>query len=529
MADKDKPLVSTPDNKINADNIIETSSQEASEQYLRETVAVVDLGSNSFHLVLARIIDNDVQILLREKLKVRMAKGLDENLILDTAAIERGLDTLAIYAHTLKGFHIDNVKIIATYTLRTAINAHEFITKARTIIPYPIEVIAGQEEARLIYQGVAHSMHFPGNRLVIDIGGGSTEFIIGKGFETLALSSRNIGCVNVTNLFFNDSKISKKRIDKAVIHIEQELQPILKQYQSLGWQQCIGTSGSISALLEIAQANNTSVHTLDLTILEDIKAKICTFEHFDEIDLLGLSEERKPIILSGLLILHTIIKTFNIKAIEYCDKALREGALYEMEERLQHHDIRERSIQSLSTRLLVDEEQNKRIQQTLDSLFNQISPSWPLKSIKEAHKLALWAATLNEIGLHINSSGSHFHAAYIVANSPLLGFTQEEQLLLATLLRFHRKKIKKDEIPTFTLFKDKHVKKLIAIFRLAILFNQKRQDNFLPDWQCHVMDTKINLTFPESWLADKLFFLGNLQTEQNQLKKLDLDLIIHKA
>ncbi len=494
------------------------------ERDLPKTVAVVDLGSNSFHLVLARIINNDVQILLREKIKVRMAKGLNDELMLDDAAIQRGLDTLAIYAHTLDGFHVDSVKILATYTLRSAINAHAFINQARDIIPYPIEIISGQEEARLIYQGVAHSMHFSKKRLVIDIGGGSTELIIGKGFETLALSSRNVGCVNLTRMYFPDGKISKKQIKKAQLHLEQELQPILKQYKGLGWAQCIGTSGTNSALLEIIEANGWGTNEITLASLEKIKQRMLAFDHFDALTIDGLSEERQPVILSGLLILLTIVKTFKIDTIEYCDKALREGALFEMEERLQHHDIRERSVSSLATRLIVDDEQNQRVQQVGLKLLEQVHDNWPFKTIKESRLFIKWAAILHEIGLHINSSGSHNHAAYIVANSPLLGFSQEEQLLLTTLLRFHRKKIKKDELPSFTLFKDKHVRRLIALFRLSVLFNQKRQDNFLPEWQCQVKDNEITLTFPNDWLEDKTLFEANLESEQLQLKKLDIDL-----
>lgn len=492
-----------------------------------QTVAVVDLGSNSFHLVLARIINKDVQILLKEKIKVRLAKGLNDDLVLDEESIQRGLKTLNIFAHTLDGFHPDDVNIIATYTLRVAKNAKDFFRRAKKILPYPINVVAGQEEARLIYQGVAHSMHFTDKRLVIDIGGGSTELIIGQGFEPLALTSRNVGCVNLSKQFFKDGNISKKQFKKAFLKVEQEVQPITKGYKKIGWQQCIGTSGTISALTEIAIANGFCEQHLSRGGLEKIKNLLLSFDHINDISLLGLTDDRRPVVVSGLVVLIAIFDMLNIESIEYCDKALREGALYEMEERMQHKDIRQRSVDSLITRLSVDTEHADRVAQTCKVLYRQLKKFWPLNQVNDAKLFLIWAAKLHEIGLHINSSSVHRHSAYIVANSPLPGFNQESQLLLTTLLRFHRKKIKPDELPEFSLFQQNDVIRLIVLFRLAVLLNQKRQNNFLPDLQVNAKDCNLELNFAKGWLLDKDLFNSVIDVEQQQIAKLGINLIVN--
>ena len=504
----------------NKNNVLDTKQP----QQVSQTVAVVDLGSNSFHLVLARIINDDVQILLREKIKVRLATGLDAKLMLSNEAIERGLSTLKIYAETLKGFHPDDVNIIATYTLRTAKNSQRFLSKAKKIIPYPIEVISGQEEARLIYQGVAHSMHHVGNRLVIDIGGGSTEFIIGEGFKTKALASRNIGCVNLTTLFFADGHITKERFNKAFIHCEQQLQPIINQYQSLGWQAALGTSGTISALTEIAIANGFVQSHLTSAALTKIKDLVLSFKHVDDIALDGLTEDRPHIILAGLIVLIAAFEMLNIESLEYCDKALREGALYEMEDKLKQHDIRKRSVQSLTKRLAVDKQQSKRVYKTVEYIFDQAQTGWQLANIVDAKLMLQWACQLLEVGLHINSSSFHKHSAYVVANSTMPGFNQEELQLLSTLLRLHRKKLVKELIPTLSLFNKRKIGKLIAILRLSVVLNLKRQSNFLPKFKVVTNKDKIVLEFAKAWLHNKPLVQANLENEITQLAKIGIEL-----
>ena len=505
-----------------------------------KTIAVVDLGSNSFHLVLARIVEKDVQILLREKIKVRLASGLSDDLNLDQSAIERGLKTLETYNQTLMGFHPDDVNIVATYSLRAAKNSAEFIEKAKAIIPYPINIISGQEEARLIYQGVAHSVHSVGKRLVIDIGGGSTELAIGEGFETLALASRNIGCVNLTKRYFADGKITKQRFKQAFLHAEQQISPIVKAYKNVGWQHCIGTSGTASALIEAVNgakttpniSNATGLNPLQrLTIdeLKTLKQKLLKFDCFDDIDLKGISDDRKGVIVCGLAVMLAVMKMLDIESLEYCDKALREGALYEMEEKLQHHDIRERSVMSLRNRVTVDNEQVERVLKTNQILFDGAQKSWSLAKIVDGKLLLDWAANLHEIGVHINSSSSHKHSAYLTEHSTMPGFNQEQQLLLTTLLKHSRKKLKPQELPQFSLYKTAQVVKLVCIFRLSILLNQKRQDNYLVNWQVAAKKEQLVLSFEHQWFATKDLFKSILEREQKQFSKVGITLTIEQV
>lgn len=487
-------------------------------------LAVVDLGSNSFHLVLARIVEQDVQILLKEKLRVRLAQGLDNNFNLTSDSIERGLKTLAIYAETLKGFHPDQVNIIATYTLRVAKNANEFLEKAKSIVPYPIQVVSGQEEARLIYQGVAHSMHYQHNRLVIDIGGGSTELIIGKGFAPLALSSRNVGCVSLTKTYFGQGKLNKKLFKNALLAAEQELETIVGQYKKISWQVAIGTSGTASALIQIAHANNFCQGPLTIQALNDIKKAILKFESLGQIEMPGLPAERQHVIVGGLIIMLAIFDLFDIDQVEYCDKALREGALYEMEDHLQHDDIRERSIASLIKRVRIDLHHSEQVTHTCMQLLKQCQNGWNFTTNPETNLYLHWASVLHEVGLHINSSNYHKHSAYIVQNASMLGFNQDELALLTTLLLLHRKKISKDLIPALSLFEHKFVVRLIVIFRLAVLFNQKRQQDFIPSWQIKVNKADVKLEFPHLWLVDKALFIANLHSEIKQMLKLGVKL-----
>ena len=254
-------------------------------------IAAVDLGSNSFHLLVAREVEANVQILHREKQKIRLASGL-ENKTLSQEAIHRGVTALKQFADTLQDFHASQVKVVATYTLRTAKNIDDFLAQAAQVFPYPIEIISGQEEARLIYQGVAHYMHHENNRLVIDIGGGSTELIIGKDFKPLRLTSRNMGSASFSRRFFSDGKITSKAFKNAMIRAEQALEPIYSGFMQAGWSTCLGTSGTVKSLCAIIEAK-FATQQLTLKHLESLKTQFIQAEHIDQLNLAGLNEDRK--------------------------------------------------------------------------------------------------------------------------------------------------------------------------------------------------------------------------------------------
>lgn len=488
-------------------------------------VAALDIGSNSFHLVVARIVAGSVQILHRVKQKVRLADGLGLDGSLSEEAQQRGLDTLATIAESLQDFAPESVRVVATHTLRKASNAKDFLQAAKKVFPFPIEVISGAEEARLIYQGVAHTNHQIGQRLVVDIGGGSTEFIIGDGFETKVLRSLQMGCVSYTNKFFKQGEIKAKYFSKAITSAQQELEMIDKKFNQLGWKACIGTSGTIKSIIELAsQLDSTNrencVSLTDLKILMDL---CCAAGNSKDLKLEGLSDDRRPVFAAGLSILIAVFKSLNITEMEFSSAALREGVLYEMGDQLAQKDIRQRSAESLGTRYDVDIEQAKRVLNTTMVLFHQVRKAWDI-SYPELKSLLGWSALLHEVGLHINTRGIQRHSSYILQNIDLPGFGQEQQNVLATLVRFHRKKIRSTEIAEFTLLQQSQVLKLIALLRLGVLLNIKRQDDILPDIKIAVEDKKIILTFPEDWLSQKPVFSADLEREVDYLKDIDIKL-----
>jgi exopolyphosphatase/guanosine-5'-triphosphate,3'-diphosphate pyrophosphatase len=490
-------------------------------------VAALDIGSNSFHLVVARIVAGSVQILHRVKQKVRMAEGLGSDNMLSQDAMDRGLAMLKVVAESLKGFEPDSVRIVATHTLRKARNANDFITAARDILPYPVEVISGVEEARLIYSGVAHTNHADGQQLVVDIGGGSTEFVIGKGFTPLLCRSLQMGCVSYTQRFFESGELKQKSFDRAITSAQQELEMIDAKYRRLGWVQGIGTSGTIRSLFALCNEENTNGHDTPLTLksLRSLMKQFVSAGHIDKLDFPELSDDRRVVIAGGLAILIAVFKALEIDALVYSPAALREGVLYQMEDELHHADIRGRTASSLATRYDVDTTQATLVLNTSLFLLSHVEKIWKLKGHDFKNMLG-WAALLHEVGIQINSRSVQRHSSYILGNVEMPGFTQEQQLLLATLVRFHRKKIRINELPIFNLYDSEAVKRLIALLRLGALLNIKRQEGFLPNISVEVDKHTLTLVFPEGWLDEKPILSADLVRENEYWKTIGLTLVV---
>jgi exopolyphosphatase/guanosine-5'-triphosphate,3'-diphosphate pyrophosphatase len=488
-------------------------------------VAALDIGSNSFHLVVARIVAGSVQIVHRVKQKVRLADGLGNDGVLSDEAMQKGLDTLSVIAESLQGFEPEYVRVVATHTLRRASNAKDFLNAAKKRFPFPIDVISGAEEARLIYQGVAHTNHQDGQRLVVDIGGGSTEFIIGEDFDTKILRSLQMGCVSYTNRFFKQGELKPRAFDKAITSARQELEMIDKQYKQIGWKTCIGTSGTIKVIIELAaQLDSTNrENKVSLSDLYTLKDLCCAAGNSRDLKLQGLTEDRQPVLAAGLAILIGIFKSLKIDQMEFSPAALREGVLYEMEDHLKHVDIRERSAESLATRYDVDVKHAKRVLTTTMTLYQKIKKSWEVDDT-ELKNLLAWSALLHEVGLQINTRGIQRHSGYILQNIELPGFGQEQQNLLATLARFHRKKIKAVEIPEFTILAQNQVYKLISLLRLGVLLNMKRQDDILPEISLKAKENNLHVQFPKGWLELKPVFSADIDRESDYIKELGLTL-----
>ncbi|WP_413110904.1 exopolyphosphatase [Thaumasiovibrio sp. DFM-14] len=476
-------------------------------------VAAIDIGSNSFHLVVAKVIGQRLQIVSRHKQRVHLAAGLDGENNLDHAAMQRGLDCLNIFAERLQGFDPNNVRIAATYTLRQAKNAHIFLQRAQNIIPHQIEIIPGTEEARLIYLGVAHTQPKSGRKLVVDIGGGSTELIIGDGFEAKHMSSKHMGCVSYTKRYFADGKLSKKRIEQAQLAAHQKLENIATKYKKSSWDIAIGSSGTIKSIGEIIKQRNSGSSTVNRKVLTSLTKEIANYKQYHDIDWPGLSEERKPIIAAGIAILSAVFSALDIDEMHISDGALREGLLYEMEERFLHHDIRERTTDALAKQYHVDLAQAKRIEKTCAMLFAQIQNELGTKQV-QLGALLKWAAILHEVGLSISYSGFHRHCGYILQHAAMPGFNQEEQTVIATLTRYQRKALKLTEMPELSIYKHKHLYPLIRILRLAVALHGQRSDDPLPSIRVKANKEHWQLTLAQGWQENNRLLEADLLREQ---------------
>ena len=480
-----------------------------------QELAAIDLGSNSFHMVVARVVDGAMQVLGRLKQRVHLADGLDSNNVLSEEAMLRGLDCLALFAERLQGFSPDNVTIVATHTLRQAVNAAEFLRRAKDVIPYPIEVISGLEEARLIFMGVEHTQPEKGRKLVIDIGGGSTEMVIGEDFEPALVESRRMGCVSFANQFFPDGVISKDAFRRARLSAAQKLENLSWQYRLTGWQYALGASGTIKATCEILEAMGEKDRLITLERLEKLNDEVLKYKSFSTLNLPGLSEDRQNVFVPGLAILCGIFDALGINELRLSDGALREGVLYEMEGRFRHQDIRSRTAQSLANHYAIDTEQAQRVLKTTEQLFEQWQEQNPKLENPQLQALLKWAAMLHEVGLGINLSGLHKHSAYILQNTNLPGFTLDQQTLLSTLVRHHRKAMKLDEIPRLMLFKRKQFLPLIFLLRLGALLNNQRQATTRPEYlKLQTDDTHWTLTFPQNYFDQNTLVQLDLEREQ---------------
>jgi exopolyphosphatase/guanosine-5'-triphosphate,3'-diphosphate pyrophosphatase len=493
---------------------------------LREStkVAVLDIGSNSFHLVVARIISGTVQILHKTKIKVRLASGLSKDNILSLDAIERGLEALQVIKSSLEGFEPESVRIIATYTLRKAKNSWRFVEAAKSIFPYPVEIIAGQEEARLIFNGVANNLPLENNSLVIDIGGGSTEFIIGKELTPIIMRSLDMGCVSFSQNYFAQNKIKAKSFNKAITAAMQRLELIEEKYKKTGWTLCIGTSGTIESIMQICTDGRLETY-ITLQDLEQLKTQLIEFGSIENIHLPAASEDRIAVLPAGLAILIAIFKSLKIDKLEFNSAALREGAIYEMDESLSDLNIRERSVQSLATRYDVDTEQANLVLGTAYDLFAQVHKEWGLTN-KFQKPLLGWACLLHEIGLHINSRGVQKHSFYILNNAELPGFNAEQQAFVSYLTLFHRKKIDLSIMPRFGQFTEEEFIKCMIILRISCLLNIKRQPEFVPKIQLETSKRSLTLSFEKDWLELHPVIAADLEKEQSRLSKISYQLNI---
>ena len=488
-------------------------SQEAPE-----IVAAVDLGSNSFHMIVSSLKDGKLQTLDRLREMVRLAAGLDKKNYLDKKTQQRALACLEKFGQRIRNIPPDSVRIVGTNTLRTAKNAQEFLLKAEIALGHPIHIIAGVEEARLIYQGVAHSLESNAKRrFVMDIGGGSTEYIIGTDDQPKRKESLNMGCVTVSNTFFNKDKISRKRFNRAVFYAEQKLEPLQIGFNNQHWDEAIGASGSLRSINKVLQATGWSNNGITREGLEKLVDHIIAQKQATNLNLPELNPERTPVFPGGVAIIYATFKSLGIQQMSVSDGALREGLIYDLLGRFYNKDIRSDTVRTLAELYHVDMLHASRIKQTIKFMLNQLDTSCGVDK-KAIVQFLDWAAMLHEIGHEIAHSQYHKHSAYIIENGDMAGFSRQDQVLLSTLIRAHRRKFPLKAFNHLPAPWNSDAPYLAILLRLAVLLHRNRHDVELPDFKISIKPGIISLAFPVNWSSDAPLTHADIQQEADYLK-----------
>jgi len=486
---------------------------------LPEVVAAVDLGSNSFHMIVCSLQDGKLQIQDRIREMVRLASGLDKNASLDSETQARALACLERFGQRVRSFPPGSVRAVGTNTLRIATNAPEFLSQAEQALNHPIDIISGIEEARLIYLGVAYSLGGNGGtRLVMDIGGGSTEYILGTGDSPREKESLHMGCVTISNQFFRGGKLSKSAFAQAVLFAEQQLEPFQREFRRDKWDKAIGASGSLRAIDKVLKAKNWSKNGITLEGLEQLAAHIGQSDHVNDLKLPDLNPDRLPVFPGGVAIVYATFKILGIEQMTVSDGALREGLIQDLMGRIFAHDIRSATVRNWAERFHTDKAHAARIKRTVAYMLPQLSNSTPIDNETITQYLD-WAADLHEIGRDIAHSGYHKHSAYIIENGDLAGFSRQDQILLATLIRTHRRKFVRALFANLPAPWTELAPYLSILLRLAVLLRRSRIDADLPEFRIAIEKSKIRLTFPEHWLHESPLTHADLLQEADYLKQ----------
>ena len=491
-----------------------------------EIIAAIDLGSNSFHMVVANNHDGHLKIIDRIREMVRLSAGLNKSKQLDKDAIKRALECLERFGQRLRDMNADSVRAIGTNALRSAKNPQKFIAAAQEALGHPIEIISGIEEARLVYQGTIYSISRPNDRrIVVDIGGGSTEIIIGEGPRPLYMESLFMGCVSMSEQFFMDGKINRKSFDQAMISAKQQLRPVINRFLRLGWDLEIGTSGTIKSICEAAYDQVGGGKLLTMDAMSKLRDELVAVNHIKELNFSNIKKERLPVFPGGFAVLYAIFENLKLNSLNFSDGALREGVLYDLLGRLhlEHEDVRDETVQALERRYHIDLEQSKRVEYSAFMLLNQAKRDWGLDD-PDHEKNICWAARLHEIGLDIAHSSYHRHGAYLLQHADMPGFAWDEQRILACLVGCHRRKIRTTLFDNFHPEMHQPVKYLLVLLRLAVLLNRDRVDNEYPIKKIQAGTNSLSIKFISDWLEKYPLTRIDLEQENEYLQSIEFSL-----
>ena len=482
-----------------------------------DVLAAVDLGSNSFHMIVARYAEGRLVVLDRLREMVRLAAGMDADGKLSREATARALATLERFGQRLRDMQAEGVRVVGTNALRKARRKQGFLERARAALGHPIEIISGIEEARLIYLGVAHTLPTePGRRLVVDIGGGSTELIIGEGVVPRFLESLHMGCVSMSEEHFPGGRVSAKRFRKACVQARMELESISHPYRTLGWDQAVGSSGSVRAVFDALREVDPAATLITRQGLDAVVSRLIGAGSVAAARFNSISAERALVFAGGLAILAQVFESLGIEQMRVADGALREGLLHDMLGRLTDEDVRLRTTRSMEARFHVDGAQADRVEGLAVALLAEVAERWGLAD-PDSEQFLRWAARLHEIGLDISHSHFHRHGAYLLEHADMPGFTREEQRLLACLVGAHRRKIHLERAQELVPPWDERCPQLVVLLRLAALLNRGRSPDDPPRPKLAARGRALTLRFPRGWLKAHPLTAADLELEREFL------------
>lgn len=482
-----------------------------------QLIAAVDLGSNSFHTVVARCHGNQLDIIDRHKETVRLAAGLNSSNSLNQAAQTRALDCLERLKQLLSQVPQQNIRAVGTNTLRRISNSASFLPLAEKALGSSIDIISGQEEARLIWLGVTQSLgDAPSKRLIIDIGGGSTEFIYGEGHTPHELASLQIGCVRLTENYFSNGDLNKAAFKAARQHAMHELAPIQRRWRKFPWDIAIGTSGSAQAISLVLKENGITDGEITYAGMRAARALCIERGNSSNLDLAGLSNDRQRVFAAGLAAMMGIFKALKIKSMRTTETALREGVLYDLMGDRQGRELRHESVRALAKRYRLDNKHGRRISKTARLLLTQVATHWNLGSDSYAAYLH-WAARLHELGLVVEHRSYHRHGAYVVDNSNLPGFSRQEQHILGTLIQGHRKRLPLERLSALSEERALILIKLAILLRIAVYLHRDRAPKREPQVSIHADRNSLTLAFKRGWLARHPLTFADLKQEATRL------------
>jgi exopolyphosphatase/guanosine-5'-triphosphate,3'-diphosphate pyrophosphatase len=487
------------------------------------TLGAVDLGSNSFHLAIGRVVGEQVYPMDSLKETVRLGAGLTLEKKLDEETQERALAALRRFSERLAGMPKGSVRVVGTNALRVAKNSRPFVRKAESALGFPIEVISGHEEARLIYLGVAHSLPMADhNRLVVDIGGGSTEFIIGQKMRPRTVESLYMGCVSYTARYFPGGRIDKKALKNAELAARELVETIADRFEKLGWNEAVGSSGTARSLAEVMERNGVSEGGITAAGLEWLREELLSAGDFRKVSLEGLREDRIPVIAGGAAIMSAVFAELGLEEMKVAEGALRDGVLWDLLGRVHHRDIREVTVDQFAQTHRVDLDQARRVRDLSLQLLRQVAP----EAAEQLVSFLDWAARLHEVGMSIAHGQYHKHSAYILAFADMPGFSRLEQGYLSNLVLAQRGKLSKMRE---SFEDDPRLATLAFCLRTAVIFHRSRRPFAMPRLAAQALPGGYRLRISRDWLEDHTLVAHALDEEREQWRSVGLELGIDDA